>query len=144
MNQSKRWYDIVTNIAQIHDKKCRENPGWTLDDTRRLAGYSIGYVSESLRLYKAIQENAKILQCPDRETALGKLRPGQEVYPNHTKVLVKIGNTFEQGIIVGRGTVLPRDTVWVVKLDHPFFFERASKRMDMVVAHTSEIKELDV
>lgn len=143
MNQSRKWSEIVTNIAEIHTRKSMENPGWTLDDTRRISGYSLGYVSESLKLARALKDNPKLLECPDRETALSRLRPKQEIFPNNTKVVVKVGNTFEPGVIIGRGTVLPRDIVWIIKLDHPFFFERASKRMDIIVAKTADVREYE-
>lgn len=143
-NHSKNWHEIATNITEIHTKKCAENPGWTLDDTRRITGYSKGYISESLKLARAFLVNPKLLNCPDRETALGKIDPKREVFPNHTKVLVKFGHTFESGTIIGRGTVLPREQVWIVRLDNPFFFERASRRLDTVVAKQGDLKELTV
>ncbi len=142
-NQSKNWYEIATKIYEIHVRKSAENPGWTLDDTRRLTGYSKGYISESIQLYRAALSDPKLVKCENREVALGKIRPEKEIFPNGMRVAVRIGHTFESGIIIGRGTIMPRENVWIVKLDHPFFFERASRRMDTIIAKTSDIKELE-
>ena len=141
----QRWYDIAKEVEKVHRKKMLENPGWTLADTARITGKSIGYISESLRLAREIVNDPSLLTCQDRESALGKVRPGHETFPNNTIVLAKVGNTFEKGIVVGRGTILPRKNVWIVKLDHPFYFERGARRMDLLIveenSHLKEYKE---
>lgn len=139
-----KWYENVAEISAIHNRKSLENPGWTMNDTRILTGYSIGYVSESLKLARAIKDNPRLTDCADRETALSKLRPKLDHFPNNTKVLVKFGNLYESGVVVGRGTINLKETVWIVQLDQPFLFERVYKRMQTVVARIDDLKELTV
>lgn len=49
---------------------------WTITDTAKYFGVSVGLVSENLRLAQAIHDTPKIIQCESRQSALRRLTKG--------------------------------------------------------------------
>lgn len=141
MNRDSEWVARAKEIAEAHFRKLKADPTWTGQDTARVCHCSRGYVSETLAIFRAAENDPSLWKCIDRVTALGKLKKRDERFQNGTKVEVMFGTKVERGVILGRGTIIPRDPVFIVQLDEPMFFERVSRRISAIVARPEQVRE---
>jgi hypothetical protein len=69
----KKWHRKAIMISLYHNKMLLKNPKWTLRKTAKRLDMSIGTISESLKLAKAIMENPEIEKMK-RQDALRSIR----------------------------------------------------------------------
>ena len=67
------WHKKCKLIYLYHYRKKKENSKWRVEDSSKELELSTGFISESLKLAKAISNNP-ILMKLNRETALKSLR----------------------------------------------------------------------
>ena len=72
-SQEKLWFKKVLLMEVYHLSKVHADKDWTLGETAKDFGCSIGLVSENLKLARAIQVNEKIMNLPTRTIALRKI-----------------------------------------------------------------------
>lgn len=78
IQNEKRWNLKCFHILSYHLSKCEEREGvrnnmWRVEDTARELSLSVGFISESLKLAKALGKNDK-LKYFSRDNALKYLR----------------------------------------------------------------------
>jgi len=69
-----RWVNKVRIMAIYHEIQKLKSRKWTITDTARHFGVSIGLTSENLRIYKEGDKNSEVFDCITREDALRKIK----------------------------------------------------------------------
>lgn len=76
LQKEKKWHRRALIISLYHNKMCLARKKWTLRLTAMKLHISLGFVAESVKLAKAINENNK-LENLTRAEALREIRNGR-------------------------------------------------------------------
>ena len=143
----KQWQTTVTEIKKYHDDKQMEfssgtragKTGWSIRDTAKQLGKSIGWICESLQLANALINTPRIRKLADRQSAINFLHPDKPYLPNETCVTVYSGLGTICGKIVGRGSVGSKE-VYLIETTTWLF--ASYFRSNIIAARSEQVKEV--
>jgi hypothetical protein len=69
-----KWNHKVLIMEIFHLARSTNSGKWTILDTAKYFGVSMGLVSENLKLARAIHKDQSVLEAKDRQTALEIIR----------------------------------------------------------------------
>ena len=137
------WHDEAQLVDKLHTARTIEHgasktgrskkSGWTQRDTAKELGRSLGAVSESISLVKAVERDPSLKNVKDRQTALRlvKLRKQQQEQEEESIVTPKIDyNTIYLGDANDILKALPKKTFHVCLTDPPWLKFSGHKKLE--------------
>ena len=137
------WHDEAVLVEKLHTSRIKEHgpskpgrskkSGWTLRDTAKELGRSLGIVSEAVSLVKAVEKDPSLKNIKDRQTALRlvKLRKQQTEQEEESIVTPKIeANSLYLGDASAVLKLLPKDTFHVCMTDPPWLKFAGHKKLE--------------
>jgi hypothetical protein len=143
---SQPWQELVLQTEAYHKLQQEKfgsgisgtKAGWSIRDTAKQLGKSVGWVCETLQLAKELKTKPKLLSLEDRQSALNFLKPNKPFLPNETKVIVQVDSYIVLGRIVGRGYRNSKE-IYIIDLEQAAYANNA--RFTSIVAYPDQVRE---